>query len=85
MSETFYNNQEKSRFELDVGGQIAWADYRLQDKTLFIDHVEAPASLRGTGAAGRLMKHVLEAANEEGQSITPICGYAAAWLAKNNK
>jgi predicted GNAT family acetyltransferase len=85
MSETFSNNSAKSRYELDVGGQVAWADYRIQDKTLFIDHVEAPQSLRGTGAAGRLMKHVAETAAQEGYSITPICGYAAAWLAKNGK
>lgn len=85
MSETFSNNEAKHRYELDVGGQIAFADYRKEGKTLFIDHVEAPQSLRGTGAAGRLMKHVADTAKGEGYSITPICGYAAAWLQKNGK
>jgi len=85
MSETFSDNAKESRYELNVGGNIAWADYRKQGKTLFIDHVEAPQSLRGTGAAGRLMKNVAETADKEGFSITPICGYAAAWLEKNKK
>lgn len=85
MSETFSDNAGAGRYELDVGGKIAFANYRKQDKTLFIDHVEAPPPLRGTGAAGRLMKHVTETADKEGFSITPICGYAAAWLQKNKK
>ena len=85
MSETFSDNPGESRYELDVGGVIAFADYRKDGKTLFIDHVEAPQELRGTGAAGRLMKHVVDTATGEGFSITPICGYAASWMQKNVK
>ncbi len=85
MTETFNDNAAKSRYELNVGGTIAFADYRRDGKTLFIDHVEAPPALRGTGAAGRLMQGVADAAKAEGLSITPICSYAAAWIAKNAK
>jgi len=45
--------------------------------------VFSPPSLRGTGAAGKLMKAIMSAADSEGLSVTPICGYAAAWIRKN--
>ncbi|NBO18916.1 MAG: N-acetyltransferase [Proteobacteria bacterium] len=71
------------RFEIDISGHTVFATYRLEGKTLFIDHVEAPPALRGTGAAGALMKDILTRANGDGLTITPICGYAASWLRRN--
>lgn len=79
------NNQELSRFELAVGEHIAYANYRLCDKNLFIDYVFAPEALRGGGAAGNLMKEISEFARQENLKITPICGYAVAWLKKHKE
>jgi uncharacterized protein len=77
------NNAEAARYEMDEQGETSWADYRLQGERLFIDHVESPPALRGTGAAGRLMKAVAQDARDRGLKITPICGYAAAWLRRS--
>lgn len=77
------NNAEAARYELDEQGETSWADYRLQGERLYIDHVESPPALRGTGAAGRLMKAVAQDARARGLKITPICGYAAAWLRRS--
>jgi predicted GNAT family acetyltransferase len=77
------DNREESRFELEEGGATAWADYRLQGERLYLDYVFAPPELRGTGAAGRLMAAVAGEARARGLSITPICGYAAAWLRRS--
>ncbi|WP_300575281.1 GNAT family N-acetyltransferase [Phenylobacterium sp.] len=77
------NNAEAARYELDEQGETSWADYRLQGERLFIDHVESPPALRGTGAAGRLMKALAQDARDRGLKITPICGYAAAWLRRS--
>ena len=71
------------RLEMDEAGQVVFADYRLAGDQLIIDHVEAPTALRGTGAAGRFMQLLLEHAAANGQSIVPICGYAAAWLRRH--
>lgn len=71
------------RYEMDEQGQTSWADYRRAGDRLFIDHVESPPSLRGTGAAGRLMAAVAADAKRRSLKITPICGYAAAWLARS--
>ncbi|MDO8411311.1 MAG: GNAT family N-acetyltransferase [Phenylobacterium sp.] len=77
------NNAEAARYELDEQGETSWADYRLQGERLYIDHVESPPALRGTGAAGRLMKALAQDARDRGLKITPICGYAAAWLRRS--
>jgi len=77
------NNAEAARYEMDEQGQTSWADYRLQGERLYIDHVESPPALRGTGAAGRLMKALAQDARNRGLKITPICGYAAAWLRRS--
>jgi predicted GNAT family acetyltransferase len=45
--------------------------------------VESPPSLRGTGAAGRLMQGVTELARAQNLRIVPICSYAAAWMRRH--
>ncbi|TAL27209.1 MAG: hypothetical protein EPN97_17660 [Alphaproteobacteria bacterium] len=44
---------------------MAVADYRREGSTLFIDYVEAPPELRGTGAAGKLMEEIMAFAARE--------------------
>jgi uncharacterized protein len=68
------------RFEIGEGADTVFARYRRDQKHLFIDHVEAPPHLRGTGAAGALMEAIVAQARAEGREIVPVCGYAAAWL-----
>ena len=68
------------RYEMDEQGLTSWADYRLMGERLYIDHVESPPPLRGSGAAGRLMAALAADAKAKNLRITPLCGYAAAWL-----
>ena len=74
------DNTAESRFELVEQGATAYADYRLTPGRLVIDYVFSPPALRGEGTAGRLMQGVVEAARARSLKITPVCGYAAAWL-----
>ncbi len=73
------------RYEMDEAGLTSWADYRRAGERLYIDHVESPVALRGTGAAGRLMAALAAEARAKGLRITPICGYAAAWLRRSKE
>lgn len=79
------NDTKNSRYEMDEQGQTSWADYRLSGTRLYLDHVESPVALRGTGAAGRLMAALAQDARDRGLTITPICGYAAAWLRRSKE
>jgi predicted GNAT family acetyltransferase len=73
------------RFELEEGGLTAFADYRLQGEVMILPHVEAPPALRGTGAAGRLMRGVLDEARARGLKVLPSCPYAAAFIRRSPK
>jgi predicted GNAT family acetyltransferase len=83
MGQAVTDNRAMNRFELAVGSQTVFADYRRNGQTLVISYVEAPPSLRGTGAAGRLMAGVVETARTEGLKIVPLCSYAALWIRRN--
>ncbi len=83
MTARLTDSETASRFELVEDGQTVFADYRIANGRLFIDHVESPMALRGSGAAGRLMALVKQHARDAAMPIVPICGYAAAWLKRN--
>jgi predicted GNAT family acetyltransferase len=73
------------RYEMDEAGATSYADYRLTGERLYVDYVFSPPELRGTGAAGRLMAALSADARDKGLKITPICGYAAAWLKRSHE
>ena len=85
MTSELRNNTADNRYEMVEKGMTSWADYRLSGDRLYIDHVESPQALRGTGAAGRLMAALAADARTQGLRITPICGYAAAWLRRSHE
>lgn len=85
MTAPFTDNPVKSRFEYTVNGAIAFANYRREGSKLYIDYVEAPPELRGTGAAGHLMQNIMNLAQKEHLDVIPKCAYAAAWIKKNRK
>ena len=83
MSDQIRDNADRSRYELEIDGQIVFANYRRDGAILSILHVEAPIPLRGTGAASRLMQGIVEIARATGAKIVPLCSYAAAWLRRH--
>ena len=83
MTHTLRNDPAAGRYEMDEQGMTSWADYRMAGDRMFIDHVESPPALRGSGAAGRLMAALSADAKARGLRITPLCGYAAAWLRRS--
>jgi uncharacterized protein len=85
MDGRFSDNRDAERFELDLAGQIAFANYRRTDDGIMIFHVETPRSLRGQGVAARLMEHVLEAARGEGRELIPYCSYASSWMRRHRQ
>jgi predicted GNAT family acetyltransferase len=77
------DNTARSQYELPVEGQTVFARYRRSDGVVSILHVEAPVSLRGTGASGRLMQGIMELARAQNEKLVPLCSYAAAWMKRH--
>lgn len=86
MSNPVKFNEDERQYEQIVDGHIVFAKIRNQDGVLYINHVEAPKELRGTGAAGMFMKDFMDHVKGEGiKKVVPFCGYAAHWLAKHEE
>lgn len=77
------DNTARSQYELPVEGETVFARYRRTGDTVEILHVEAPVSLRGSGASGRLMQGIVDLARQNNEKLVPLCSYAAAWLKRH--
>jgi predicted GNAT family acetyltransferase len=80
-----HDDAASGRLEMVEAGQVVFARYRRDGEQLYIDHVEAPLALRGSGASGRFMEKLVRDARAQGLTLIPICGYAAHWLAGHPK
>jgi uncharacterized protein len=77
------DNKAKSRFELDVGDAVAFANYRLAPSTVIITHTETPRSLRGRGIASELVKGALQLIRADGLKVVAGCGFVVDYLEKH--
>jgi predicted GNAT family acetyltransferase len=80
MTAAVRNNREKHRFELDVGDEIAFANYRLTPSTVIITHTETPRALRGRGIGSELVRGTLELIRADGKKVIAGCGFVADYL-----
>ena len=77
------DNKDRSRFELDAGNEIAFANYRLTPSAVIITHTETPRALRGRGVASELVKGALELIRADGLKVTAGCGFVVDYLRKH--
>jgi uncharacterized protein len=77
------DNKSKSRFELDVEGSVAFANYRLAPGTVTITHTETPRSLRGRGIASELVQGALALVRADGLKVVAGCGFVVDYLRKH--
>lgn len=77
---TFTNNILQNRYELEIEGQLAIVNYRLEGDRISITHVFVPETLRGRGVAADIMDGVVADAKKRGLVIVPVCSYAQSYL-----
>jgi len=80
---TVRDNKAENRFELDVEGSVAFANYRLTPSAVIITHTETPRALRGRGIASDLIKGALELIRADGHKVIAGCGFVVDYLNKN--
>ena len=77
------DNKSLGRFELDVLGELAFANYRLTPSAVIITHTETPRNLRGRGIASELVKGALQLIRADGLKVIAGCGFVADYLQKH--
>jgi predicted GNAT family acetyltransferase len=77
------DNKAQRRFELDVEGSVAFANYRLTPSSVIITHTETPRSLRGRGFASELVTGALQLIRADGLKVVAGCGFVVDYLHKH--
>lgn len=77
------NNLDLSRYEMDIEGEVAFANYRLAPGTVIITHVETPRPLRGRGVGARVVEGALRLIRADGLKVVAGCSFARAYLAEH--
>ena len=77
------DNKALSRFEMDVEGTVAFANYRLTPQAVIITHTETPRALRGRGIASELVGGALDLIRADGRKVIAGCGFVVDYLYKH--
>jgi predicted GNAT family acetyltransferase len=77
------DNTAQNRFELNVEGLTAFANYRLTPQAVVITHTETPRALRGRGIASELVEGALNIIRNDGRKVVAGCSFVADYLRKH--
>jgi len=77
------DNKAQNRFELDVEGAVAFANYRLAPGAVIITHTETPRALRGRGIASELVQGALQLIRADRLKVVAGCGFVVDYLRKH--
>lgn len=77
---TIRDNPAESRIEADVGGAVAYAQYRVAPGTVTFTHTRVPEALRGRGIGTRLIQAGLAMARDRGLQVIPECPFFSAYF-----
>ena len=77
------DNEERRRFEIDLGDSLAIAEYTLPKGSIMFTHTEVPEHHGGKGIGTALIEAGLRSARERGLKVIPICPFFAAYMQKH--
>ncbi|HYE27955.1 MAG TPA: GNAT family N-acetyltransferase [Allosphingosinicella sp.] len=78
------NNEAAKRYELEVDGRLAIAEYRLRPGRITFTHTEVPEAIGGRGIGTRLVKAALDDARARGLKVVAICPFVKRYIDKNS-
>lgn len=77
------HNAPQLRFEVDLGDDVAFAAYALQDGSIVFTHTEVPAQHEGHGIGTLLINAGLAYARDRSLDVIPSCPFFAAYMKKH--
>jgi predicted GNAT family acetyltransferase len=83
MTDNFRDNEERSRFELNVGGTTAFVAYRKSPDAITLVHTDVPPALGGQGIGSKLARATLDAVRAQGRKLTVECDFISNYMTKH--
>lgn len=77
------HNEGSSRFELDVGGLTAVAEYKRNGNVLTFTHTEVPHEHRDQGIGHKLARGAMEHVQASGDRVVASCPFIARFIREN--
>ena len=77
------DNPARNRFEMDVDGDLAIANYRLSPGVVVITHTEVPDEVSGRGYGSTLVRGMLDQLRGRGVKVVPQCSFVAGFIRRH--
>ena len=74
------NNQQRQQFQLPVGNEIAFLEYRLHEGAIVLMHTEVPDSLGGRGLGTALAAAAFDYARTNQLKVKVYCPFVKKYL-----
>jgi len=73
----------RRRYELAVGGEVAFIDYRRDGAVVTMTHAQVPPALRGGGVGKALVAAALALVRERHERVVPLCPFIAHYMQRH--
>jgi len=78
------DNQERHRFELHVGSELAaFSEYNLLKNGILFTHTEVLPAFEGRGVGSAIARYALDEVRRRATMAIPVCPFIAAFLRKH--
>jgi uncharacterized protein len=77
------DNTKTHRFELNLDGDTAFAEYSLVHGGVILPHTVVPEAFEGKGIGGRLARFAMQYARDHELKVIPLCPFMAAYMTKH--
>ena len=77
------NNVELNRFELDIDGHLAVANYSKLGNVITFTHTEVPPELAGKGVGSALAQGALEIVRAQKLEVVAQCPFISSFISKH--
>jgi predicted GNAT family acetyltransferase len=79
------DNSARHRFEMEVDGHVAVAQYSLEPGVITFIHTEVPSALSGRGVGSALARGALEQVRAKGLKVIAQCPFIKAFMDKHTE
>ncbi|HZF16672.1 MAG TPA: GNAT family N-acetyltransferase [Steroidobacteraceae bacterium] len=77
------DNPARNRFELELGGGVAFLTYSVAAGVRTLLHAEVPPELEGRGHGSALVKGTLDLIRASGEKVIPRCPFVDAYMRRH--